>query len=116
MTPAAGQEQRGDRREGRLHDRAFAPGEVTHVGEREALLLRDAQRDAVRVDVREPEDRCRDDDEGGDDARLVRVGLGADDDHRQHDEGAVDEARKALVRPCGPGARVVDGGRGVHRA
>jgi hypothetical protein len=92
------EDERHDRGKRGLDDRGLPAADPPQLREGEALAGGDARPDAVRVDVREPEDDRRDDDEHGDEARLVGVGLRPQDDHREHDERAVDETRKAVAR------------------
>ena len=56
-----------------------------------------AVREPVRIDVREPKDECRDDDERRNAPWGVRVDLGSGDDSGEHDDRAVDEPAETLA-------------------
>ena len=90
-------QQRAKRRHGRLDDRGLAAGDAAHLRQGKMLVPDDAVGECMRVDVREPEDRGRDEDHDGDAGRVARERLRASHENREDDDRPVDEARQPLT-------------------
>ena len=91
------EQQRRDGRHCSFHDRPLTMRDVSELGERDVLVMREAVAERVRIDVREPERYCGDGNQCGDVSGVVRIGASARDDDRESHDRPIDKAGQALA-------------------